>query len=624
MGGSTDIPADFFAPVALDIERRADGTIILQPKLELGSYARCMGEHLVRWAGEAPDRTFLAQRHAQGPQQGEWQHLSYAEALERVTALAAGLLERDLGPERPIVILSGNSISQGLLMLAAMHVGIPVAPISPAYALMSKDFAKLKYVLGLAGPGMIYVENPAPFAAALAAIDTTGVDLVCATGAEDAAGFESVDSLIRNDNEALAAVERAFAAVTPDSVAKILFTSGSTGSPKGVINTQRMLCSNQKAMALSWPFLEARPPVLVDWLPWNHTFGANHNFNMILRNGGSLYIDEGKPIPAAIGVSIENLKSVSPTMYFNVPGGYEALLPHLEQDEELATSLFRNLDLIFYAAAALPQILWERLEAVALKTTGRKPIFSSGWGSTETAPLATGVHFPISRAGTIGLPVPGVAIKMVPCGDTHELRVKGDNITPGYWREPGLSEAAFDKEGFYKIGDAGKFEDPDDPAAGLAFDGRLGENFKLRSGTWVNVGNLRLAVISAAKPVIRDAVVAGDGENKVSLLAFPDEPGCRGLIGDAAGDMPLEEVIAHPEVITQLKARLLAYNADHPASSTRIHRVMLVTAPPDVDAGESTDKGYINQRGVLKNRADLVARLYAEDISGDAGVIEIE
>lgn len=623
MSGSTDIPADFFAPVALDIERRPDGTIILQPQQELGSYARCLGEHLKRWADEAPERTFLAQRYADGPQQGEWQHLSYAEALQRVTALAAGLLQRDLGPDRPIAILSGNSISQGLLMLAAMHVGIPVAPISPAYALMSKDFAKLKYVLALAGPGMIYVENPAPFAAALAALDTDGVDLICASGADGHPGFEAIEALSRDDAEALAAVERAFAAVTPDTVAKILFTSGSTGNPKGVMNTQRMLCSNQKAMALSWPFLEKKPPVLVDWLPWNHTFGANHNFNMILRNGGSLYIDEGKPMPAAIGVSIENLKSVSPTMYFNVPGGFEALLPHLEADEELATSLFRNLDLVFYAAAALPQVLWERIEAVALKTTGKTPIFSSGWGSTETAPLATGVHFPISRAGTIGLPVPGVAIKMVPCGDTHELRVKGANITPGYWREPALSEAAFDEEGFYKIGDAGKFEDPANPDAGIAFDGRLGENFKLRSGTWVNVGNLRLAVISAAKPVIRDAVVAGDGETKVSLLAFPDEPGCRGLIGEAADGMSLEEVIAHPQVLARLKTQLAAYNADNPASSTRIHRVMLVTAPPDVDAGESTDKGYINQRGVLKNRADLVARLYADDVSGDAEVIEI-
>lgn len=622
------IPEGFFAPVAIDLTRRPDGTIILQSQQELGPYARCLGEHLLRWAVEAPERTFLAQRYPDGEHAGEWQRLSYAEALDHVTALAAGLLERDLGPDRPLAILSGNSISHGLLTLAAMHVGIPVAPISPAYSLMSRDFGKLKHVLALAGPGMVYVETPAPFEPALSAVDLRGVDLISGDAAGDVAGFEPLAVLARTDAAAQQAVGQAFAAVTPDTVAKILFTSGSTGNPKGVKNTQRMLCSNQKAIALCWPFLEKKPPVLVDWLPWNHTFGANHNFNMVLRNGGSLYIDEGKPMPAAISVSVENLKSVSPTIYFNVPGGYEALLPYLERDAELAASLFRNLDLIFYAAAALPQTLWKRLEAVAVKTTGKKPIFASGWGSTETAPLATGVHFPISSAGTIGLPVPGVTIKMVPCGDTHELRVKGDNITPGYWRESELSRTVFDEEGFYKIGDAGKFEDPASPTAGLAFDGRLGENFKLRSGTWVNVGNLRLAVIGAAKPAIRDAVIAGEGENFVTLLAFPDEEGCRRIAREQAdgeaGALPLDRLISHPAISDWLRQRLSKHNADNSASSTRIRRVMLANQPPDIDAGETTDKGYINQRGILKNRSDLIARLYAEGAGQDGDIIEID
>lgn len=625
---TAEIPAGFFAPVAIDLTRRPDGTILLQSQQELGPYARCLGEHLLRWAVEAPERTFLAQRYPDGEHAGEWQRLSYAEALDHVTALAAGLLQRDLGPDRPLAILSGNSISHGLLTLAAMHVGIPVAPISPAYSLMSRDFGKLKHVLALAGPGMIYVETPALFEAALSSIDVKGIDLISGDQAKGVAGFEPLAALARKGEAEQEAVRRAFAAVTPDSIAKILFTSGSTGNPKGVKNTQRMLCSNQKAIALCWPFLEKKPPVLVDWLPWNHTFGANHNFNMVLRNGGSLYIDEGKPMPAAIGASIENLKSVSPTIYFNVPGGYEALLPYLEKDKELAASLFRNLDLIFYAAAALPQALWERLEAVALKTTGKKPIFASGWGSTETAPLATGVYFPIASSGTIGLPIPGVTIKMVPCGDTYELRVKGDNITPGYWREPELSRTVFDDEGFYKIDDAGKFEDPANPAAGLAFDGRLGENFKLRSGTWVNVGNLRLAVIGAAKPVIRDAVIAGEGENFVTLLAFPNEEGCRKIVREQAGGeaaaLPLDQLISHPAICDWLRQRLSRHNADNPANSTRVRRVMLTNQPPDIDAGETTDKGYINQRGILKSRSDLIARLYTESGVQKDDIIEID
>lgn len=624
---SGECGADLFAPVALDVTRRPDGTILLTPRQELGPYARCLGEYLVRWAREAPKRTFLAERRRQGEHAGEWWHLSYGEALQRVSALAAGLLAHDLGPDRPLAILSGNSIRHALLSLAAMHVGIPVAPLSPAYSMMSQDFGKLKYVLELARPGMIYVETAAPFLSALSALDLEGVRLVSADASGDEAGFEGFDGLIREGEAAAQAVEQAFAAVTPDTVAKILFTSGSTGNPKGVKNTHRMLCSNQKAIAQCWPLLEQRPPILVDWLPWNHTFGANNNFNLVLRNGGSLFIDEGKPMPGAIEVSIENLKSVSPTIYFNVPAGFEALLPYLEADEELAKSLFQNLDLLFYAAAALPQSSWERLEAVAQKATGRKPVFSSGWGSTETAPVATTVHFPITSSGTIGLPLPGVTIKMVPCGDTHELRVKGDNVTPGYWRQPELSREVFDDEGFYKIGDAGKFEDPADPALGIAFDGRLGENFKLRSGTWVAVGNLRLAIINAAKPVIRDAVIAGDGENFVTLLAFADEAACRAIVREQAGDeasqLPLDDIVRHAAISNHLQRRLGEHNARNPANSTRIRRLMLLTKAPDIDAGETTDKGYINQRGVLKNRPELVLRLYGNS-GGDGEIIEID
>ncbi|MFQ5534276.1 MAG: feruloyl-CoA synthase [Sphingomonadales bacterium] len=616
MAQSPKIPEDFFAAPQVHIEHRADGVLIVEPTQELGPYARCLGEYLIKWGNKTPDRVFLAQRNGAG----QWRGLTYGDALDQVTRLAAALLRRGLGPDRPVAILSGNSISHALVMLAAMHVGIPVAQLSPAYSLLSQDFAKLRHVLSLARPGLIYVEAAKPFEAALSALDLTDVHLLCTVNDGDVFDFRTIDALRDEVAEPSDIVAPAFEAVTPDTVAKILFTSGSTGNPKGVKNTQKMLCSNQQSMTQCWPFLNKRPPVLVDWLPWSHTFGSNHNFNMVLRHGGSLYIDGGKPAPGAIETTIKNIKSISPTIYFNVPAGYEALLPHLETDPEFARCFFNDLDVLFYAAAALPQASWRRLEAIALKTMGRKPVFSSAWGSTETSPLATSVHFPITKAGTIGLPVPGVSLKMVPVGDSFELRLKGANITPGYWREPELSAKAFDEEGYYLMGDAGKFEDPDNPAAGIVFDGRLGENFKLRSGTWVNVGKLRVAAIDAAKPLIRDAVVAGHNEEYVSLLIFPDEAGCREIANAAHGEMPLAEVLAHSEVRAGLKAKLLEYNKKHPASSTRVRRALLMAEAPEIDAGETTDKGYINQHGVLTRRARLVEQLY----QGHPDVINID
>jgi len=610
----TVLPEDFFAPAAVTVREGGDGVLYLSSPRALGDYPPALGHYLVHWAATAPNRAFLAERDGDG----DWRTLSYADALDRVRRLASRLLTLGLGPGRPIAILSPNSIAQALLSLAAIHVGIPVAPVSPAYALMSRDYGKLKHVMGLLAPGMIFVDTPAPFAAALGALDT-GPTRLLARQADHAGGDNLllIDDLIAAGDAADTAVDKAFAALTPDTVAKILFTSGSTGDPKGVINSQRMLCSNQQAMAQCWPFLERHPPVLLDWLPWSHTFGANHNFNLVLRNGGTLYIDQGKPAPGLIEATVSNLKNVAPTLYFNVPAGYEALLPYLEADAAFARHFFSNLEMVFYAAAALPQAVWERLEAVASKAGVARPVFASAWGSTETAPLATTVHYPIARAGTIGLPIPGTVLKLVPTADSFEVRVKGPNITPGYWRQPELNHAAFDDEGYYIIGDAVRFAEPGNPAAGLAFDGRIGENFKLRSGTWVNVGNLRIQAISAGQPLIRDAVVAGDGETFVSLLIFPDEAGCRQAAGK---DLPLAELIADPDVIAALRRGLAAYNRQFPASSTRIRRALFMLEPPDIDKGETTDKGYINQRAVLRRRADLVARLYAD---GD-GVIVID
>jgi feruloyl-CoA synthase len=418
------------------------------------------------------------------------------------------------------------------------------------------------------------------------------------------------------------AVDAAFARVGPDTVAKVLFTSGSTGQPKGVINTQRMMCANQESAAAAWAFLGDHPPVIVDWLPWNHTFGGNHNFNMMLRNGGTLYIDAGKPVPALIGRTVANLREVSPTVYFNVPRGYAVLLDHLEKDEGLQQSFFARLDLLFYAAAALPQSLWDRLERLGMKARGRKVPFISSWGLTETAPAVTMVHFPIDRPGNIGVPGPGMAVKLAPVGDKLEIRVKGPNVTPGYYKAPELTAKAFDEEGWLRTGDAVRFADPADPAAGLLFDGRVAENFKLSSGTWVNVGMLRPQVIAAGAPVIEDAVVTGHDRDEIGLLIFPSLAGLRSLCPELGAEARLEEMVGKPAVREALAQGFARHNTTMQGSSMRIARCVLMTEPPSIDANEITDKGYLNQRAVLTKRAALVERLHAEPVSPDVIVIE--
>jgi feruloyl-CoA synthase len=418
------------------------------------------------------------------------------------------------------------------------------------------------------------------------------------------------------------AVDAAFGEVGPDTVAKILFTSGSTGQPKGVINTQRMLCSNQEMIAGAWTFLNERPPVLVDWLPWSHTFGGNFNINVVLRNGGTLYVDEGKPVPALIGRTVANLKEVSPTIYLNVPRGYALLLDHLETDAELQRTFFARLDLLFYAAAALPKSLWDRLEAVSLKVLGRKVPFVSSWGMTETAPSVTIVHFPIDRPGNIGVPGPGNAVKLVPDADKLEVRVKGPNVTPGYFKAPELTRALFDEEGWLRTGDAVRLADPANPTAGLMFDGRVAENFKLLTGTWVNVGMLRPAVIASGAPVIEDAVVTGHDRDEIGLLIFPSLAGLRSLCPELGADAALKDLVRQPAVRAALAEGLKRHNAETGGSATvRIARCLLLEGPPSIDAGEITDKGYLNQRAVLTRRAALVERLHADPPPEDVIVV---
>jgi feruloyl-CoA synthase len=569
-----------FAPQEVALEKRGDGSMLLRSPQKLAPYARCVTEWVVQWSDRAPDRVFLAERTPSG----SWKELTYRETFGAVRRIAQALLDRGLGPERPVAILSDNGIDNALLQLGAMHVGVPVVPVSPAYSLMSKDFAKLKAIFELVKPGLAFAADAQKFAPALAAL-----------GAKSTAVSELLEANPGSTQE------REFSKVKPDTIAKILFTSGSTGMPKGVVNTHRMLCANQQMLAQAWPLVEERPPVVVDWLPWNHTFGGNHNFNLVLRNGGTMYVDAGKPVPVLVETTVRNLKEVAPTMYFNVPRGFDLLLPFLEQDAALRRNFFRDLEVLFYAAAALPQSLWERLVALAKKEKNTRLAMLSAWGSTETAPLATSVHFPMERAGVIGLPVAECELKLVPAAGKLEVRVRGPNVMPGYYRRPDLTQAAFDEEGFYRIGDAVRLADAADPAKGIVFDGRVAEDFKLSTGTWVSVGAVRIRLIAAADPLIQDAVITGHDRDEVGALVFLS-PGTKDM--------------SHAAVTSRL-AGILKKLAAEGGSSTHPTRLLLMSEPPSIDANEITDKGYMNQRAVLERRAEQVEALYA----GGPGVI---
>lgn len=601
-----------FAPPRMTVTRRDDGALLLRSPEPLAEPTPRITDWLVEWAARTPERVFLAAKGADGG----WRRVRYGQALTAVRARAQALLDHGLGPERPLMILSDNSIEHALLALAAMHVGVPACPVSPAYALMSEDHGKLIAIAAALTPGLVFAEQGALFAGALASLARevpalASVPVVTGDG-EGAPGAIALHTL--TTTEPGPAVEATYAAVTPDTVAKVLFTSGSTGTPKGVLNTHRMLTSNQQMIRQVWPFVTRTPPEPVDWLPWNHTFGGNHNFNMVLANGGTLYIDSGKPAPNRIQPTIDMLREISPTVYFNVPRGFDILLDYLERDTGLRDNLFARLQLIFYAGAALPQTLWDRLEALSLAARGELVPLVSAWGSTETSPLVTSVHFPIPRAGVIGLPVPGTELKLLPSGDKLEMRVRGPNVTPGYWRDPDRTRSAFDDEGFYCIGDAGRFADPDHPEKGLVFDGRVAENFKLTTGTWVDVGTLRVEAISALAPVAQDCVITGHDQAEVGLLIFVNPVGVRSLLPAGPGDLSLAEQLAQPTVRTHVAQRLAAFNAgDHLSSSRRLTRALLLATPPDIDKGEITDKGYINQRAVLAHRAALVEALYTDD-----------
>ena len=595
------------------LERRADGAISIRTAQKLGRYDDTLAQPLEHWAKAAPDRMFLAQRDPQG----EWRKLSYAEVLGNVRRIAAALLRRGLSPERPIIVLSSNDIEHALLALAAMYVGIPYAPISPPYSLMSTDFGKLRTIVDLLTPGMVFVNDGGPFARALYATIPDSVELVVTRNPPgDRKTTLFADLLGATDDAGVAVARRA---VKPDTIAKFLFTSGSTGNPKAVINTHRMLCANQAMLASGFAFVADEPPVVVDWLPWSHTFGSNHNFNMVLTYGGSLYIDEGNPTPPGVPKTVRNLREIAPTIYFNVPKGYEALIPHIRADEALRRNFFSRLKVLFYAGAGLNQATWDELTQLAVATTGERIIFLSSLGSTETSPLALACCWDFDRPGNIGLPTPGVDLKLVPNEGKLEARLKGPHITPGYWRQDHLTREAFDEDGFYRLGDALKFVDPNDPGKGLLFDGRIAEDFKLSTGTWVSVGPLRARLVDHFAPYVRDVVFAGADRDDIAILVFPEIEACRKLAG---ADASPADIVNAPAVRTKFADQLAKLAAASPGSSTRVERAILMADPPSMDKGEMTDKGSINQRAVLKNRAALVDELYAVPLSSRVIAVE--
>lgn len=607
MQGSFTAAADLFVAPDLDVRHLADGSTILKSKHPLAPLPDHIGRWLQHWAERTPQALFAAERDTGGA----WRTLTYGQALATTRAIAAALLARPLSADRPIAILSGNSLNHLLLTQAALWIGIPVAPISAAYSLVSTDHAKLREIIGALTPGLIYVENGAAFEPALAALDLADVEVIA--GSTPAPGRRSTALATLLEAEPGRSVDEAHARVGPDTVAKILFTSGSTGRPKGVINTQRMLCMVQEAVAGHWRFPGRRPPVLVDWTPWSHTFGGNFDTGFVLRNGGSLYIDAGKPIPGQFETTLRNLREIAPTFYLNVPRGLAMLADALEADTALCRSFYSRLDAMLYAGAALPKSLWDRFNTLSRRERGAAVPILAGWGLTETAPTVTKVHYPTERSGNIGLPIPGTELKLVPSGDKIEMRVRGPNVTPGYWRDPAATRAAFDAEGWFITGDACRPEDPEDLSRGLLFDGRTAENFKLSSGTWVTVGMLRLAAINAGSPVIEDAVVTGQDRDEIGLLVFLNVEACRQL----CGLLPLSELAATPAVRAAVAAALATLNAPGRGSSMRVARALILTEPASIDAGELTDKGYLNQRRVLARREALVERLYADPPAPD-------
>jgi feruloyl-CoA synthase len=602
--------------LAAQVERRADGSTLLRSRETLAPCPARLTDRLDQWADAAPERCFVARRDPAVPGGGDWHRVSYAQMRERARRVGHALLERGLSAERPLAILSGNDLEHLTLALGALWAGIPYAPVSPAYSLLSKDHGKLHHILGRLTPGVVFASSP-DYARAIAATCGPQVEVVLTEGTLPDRPSTPFDALLRAP--AGAALDAAHAAVGPQTIAKILFTSGSTQQPKGVINTHGMWCANQQMLAQTMAFLTDEPPVLVDWLPWNHTFGGNHNVGITLYNGGTLYIDEGRPGAQGMATTLRNLREIAPTVYFNVPRGFEEIVAAMESDEALRRSLFSRVQAFMFAGAGLSQPVWDRLDRLAEQTVGERIPMLTGLGMTETSPSCTfAVRAGDVRSGHIGLPCPGVEVKLVPEGDgAHaktEIRFRGPHVMPGYWREPELTAAAFDEEGFYRTGDAVRWIDDGDPQRGLRFDGRIAEDFKLDSGTFVSVGPMRARIVAEGAPLVQDVVIAGIDRAEIAALIFPRLDACAALAG--AGTAVSAAVLMHPAVRAFFQALANRLWHDGSGSASRVARVLVLDEPPSIDHAEVTDKGSINQRAVLARRATLIDAVYRGDAAG--------
>jgi feruloyl-CoA synthase len=587
----------------------APGVRYVKAEQPLQDHPPRLTDRLQHWAGTAPDRTFMARRIKQADgSSGDWRHISYAEAWVSARAIAQGLINRGLSAERPVVILSENDLEHALLALGCLVAGVPFVPTSPPYSLISTDYSKLRHVLDTVTPGLVFAADGARYGKAIQVAVGADIEVVLTQGALPSRASTTFADLLATP--VTPAVDAAMQATGPDTIAKFLFTSGSTKLPKAVINTQGMWCANQQQMVLT----EA-PPVLVDWLPWNHTFGGNHNFGMVVYHGGTMYIDDGKPTPALINETLRNLREIAPTVYFNVPTGFEAIASAMKTDDALRSKLLSRVRMFFYAGAALAQPVWDSLYESEEREIGERIVMTTGLGMTESGPFGLFVTSPNVKAGDLGVPAPGLEIKMVDMQGKAEVRYRGPNITPGYWRSPKETAEHFDEEGYFCSGDAVKWIDDDNVHLGLKFDGRIAEDFKLATGTFVSVGPLRAKIIGSAAPYIQDVVITGLNMHEVGAMVFPNVTACRDLAGLPA-DAPVEQVLASPGVHARFQGMLDKMAESATGSANRIARLCLLSEPPTIDRGEITDKGSINQRAVLAHRAAIVDALHADTLPG--------
>ena len=597
-----------FGVTRVEVRDGPSGTHYLKAEQALQNYPDRMTDRLRHWAEQTPEHTLFARRVKQADGSfGDWRHVSYQEAWSTARNIAQGLIDRGLNAERPVAILSENSLEHALLALGCMLAGVPFVPTSPPYSLVSVDYDKLKHVLKTVTPGLVFAQDER-YAKAIAATVSDDVEVVMHNGnvaGRNTTSFAQLCAIPASD-----AVDHAMAATGPDTIVKFLFTSGSTKLPKAVINTNRMCCANQQQMTQSMPVLAEKPLVLVDWLPWNHTFGGNHNFGMVVYHGGTLYIDDGKPTPALIGETLRNLREIAPTVYFNVPTGYEAIANAMKTDDALRKNFLSRVKMFFYAGASLAQPIWDSLYESEEREIGERIVMTSGLGMTESGPFGLFVTNPNVRAGDLGVPTPGMELKLVDTDGKTEVRYRGPNITPGYWRAPVDTFEAFDEEGFFKTGDAVKWIDETDVHLGLKFDGRIAEDFKLATGTFVSVGPLRGKIIAAGAPYIQDVVLTGLNMKEVGAMVFPTQK-VRELAG-LPDNTPLADVLAAPAVLAHMQQVVNDLAANSTGSANRIARLCLLSEPPTIDKGEITDKGSINQRSVLHHRADTVDALHAD------------